>query len=136
MCDHRRRDAHSGLTWVICPANFRADDPSQVEVTTGKKTVEVVYLITSATHHTAPPPVLAAWVLGHWSVENKLHWVRDVTFDEDRSQVRTGHAPRIMASLRNTAISILRLTGSHEIAAALRRYARDPAQAITRALTC
>jgi predicted transposase YbfD/YdcC len=102
----------------------------------GKKSVEVVYLITSATHHDAPPAVLAAWVRGHWSVENKLHWVRDVTFDEDRSQVRTGTTPRVMATLRNTAINILRLTGSHHIATALRRYARDPEGAITCALTC
>ena len=96
----------------------------------------MVYLITSAAHHDAPPAVLAAWVRGHWTVENKLHWVRDVTFDEDRSQVRTGVTPRIMASLRNTALSILRLTGSHQIATALRRYARDPDRAITCALAC
>jgi hypothetical protein len=56
--------------------------------------------------------------------------VRDVTFDEDRSQVRTGHAPQIMASLRNTAISLLRLSGIINIAAALRAHARHPKQAI------
>jgi predicted transposase YbfD/YdcC len=103
---------------------------------TGKKSVEVVYLITSANHHHAPPAVLAAWVQGHWSVENKLHWIRDVTYDEDRSQVRAGAGPRVMATLRNAAISILRLTSTHEIATALRRYARDPKAAITCALTC
>ncbi len=59
----------------------------------GKKSVEVVYVITSADHHAAPPARLAAWVQGHWTIENQLHWVRDVTFDEDRSQVRTGSAP-------------------------------------------
>lgn len=96
----------------------------------------MVYLITSTAHREAPPALLAAWVQGHWAIENKLHWLRDVTFDEDRSQVRTGATPRIMASLRNTVISIFRLTGSHQIAAALRRYARNPAEAITRALTC
>lgn len=45
----------------------------------GKRSVEVVYLITSATHHDAPPAVLAEWVRGHWGIENRLHWVRDVT---------------------------------------------------------
>lgn len=102
----------------------------------GKKTVEVVYLVTSATNHDAPPAVLAAWVRGHWSVENKLHWVRDVTFDEDRSQVRTGVGPQVMATLRNTALSILRLTGTGHITTALRRYARDPQGAITCVLNC
>jgi predicted transposase YbfD/YdcC len=97
----------------------------------GKKTVEIVYLITSAEHRTAPPAVLAAWTQGHWTIENKIHWVRDVVYDEDRSQVRTGNAPHIMASLRNTAISLLRLTGATNIAAALRHHARTPDRAIT-----
>ncbi|WP_443078955.1 transposase [Streptomyces sp. NBC_01497] len=84
----------------------------------------MVYLITSAEAATAPPAVLAGWVQSHWEIENRLHWVR-VTFDEDRSQVRTGNAPRVMASLRNTAITLLRLDGHHNIAAALRHHARD-----------
>lgn len=102
----------------------------------GKKSVEVVYLITSAAHHDAPPAVLAAWIRGHWSVENKLHWVRDVSFDEDRSRVRTGQSPRVMASLRNAAIGILRLAGWTNIAAALRHHSYNPERAITCALTC
>ncbi len=101
----------------------------------GKRSVEVVYLITSAGLRDAPPSTLARWVQGHWAIENSLHWVRDVTFDEDRSQVRTGHAPQVMASLRNTAISLLRLTGATNIAAALRHHARDPERAINCALT-
>lgn len=102
----------------------------------GKKTVEVVYLITSTSHHAAPPTILATWVQGHWCIENALHWVRDVTYDEDRSQTRTGRAPHVMASLRNTVIGILRLAGWNNIAAALRHHARDPERAITCALTC
>jgi hypothetical protein len=54
-----------------------------------------------------------------------LHHVRDTTYAEDASQVRTGTAPRVMASLRNLAIAILRLHGAGNIAAALRRNARD-----------
>ena len=46
---------------------------------------------------------------GHWGIENRVHWVRDATPDEDRSQVRTGAAPQIMAALRNMTISLLRL---------------------------
>jgi predicted transposase YbfD/YdcC len=95
------------------------------------KTVEVIYLITPADYKSAPPATLAAWVQGHWHVE-ALHWIRDVTFDEDRSQVRTGHAAQVMASLRNTAINLLRLAGATNIAAALRHHARGP----TRAINC
>ncbi|MCL2464636.1 MAG: transposase [Micrococcales bacterium] len=76
-----------------------------------------IYLITSATPDQAPPTVLASWAQTHWSIENRLHWVRDVTYDEDRSTVRTGAAPQAMASLRNTAITLLRLTSWTNIAA-------------------
>jgi len=90
----------------------------------GKKTVEVVYLITS--DRDADPATLAAWVRGHWEIENRLHWVRDVTYQEDKSLVGTGNAPRVMASLRSLAISLLRLDGQANIAAASRHHARDP----------
>jgi hypothetical protein len=58
--------------------------------------------------------------------DNRLHWVRDVTYLEDRSLVRTGNAPRVMASLRSLAISLLRLDGHDNIAAANRHHLRDP----------
>jgi predicted transposase YbfD/YdcC len=90
----------------------------------GKKTVEVVYLITS--DRAADPAILATWVRGHWEMENKLHWVRDVTYQEDKSLVRTGNAPRVIATLRSLAISLLRLDGHTNIAAANRHHARDP----------
>ncbi|HVM13175.1 MAG TPA: ISAs1 family transposase, partial [Egibacteraceae bacterium] len=67
----------------------------------------------------------------HWGIENRLHWVRDVTFDEDRSTVRTGHAPHVMAALRNLAITTLRLAGATNIAAALRHHARDRLRPLT-----
>ena len=59
-----------------------------------------------------------------------------MTFDEDRSQVRTGHAPQVMATLRNTVISLLRLTGWDNIAAGLRHHARAPDNPIKLLLTC
>lgn len=59
---------------------------------------------------------------GHWGIENKLHWVRDVTFDEDRSQIRTGTGPQTMATLRNLAVSLLRLNGHLNLAQATRYY--------------
>jgi len=67
---------------------------------------------------------LARLICGHLGIEDRLHWVRDVTYDEDRSQVRTGNGPRVMASLRNLAIAILRLTGHTSLATALRHHAR------------
>ncbi|MEZ0074121.1 ISAs1 family transposase [Planotetraspora sp. GP83] len=84
-----------------------------------------VYAITSLPVFQAGPADLATWIRGHWTIENKLHWVRDVTYGEDHSQVRTGNAPRAMATLRNLAISALRLTGVDNIAKAIRHLARD-----------
>ena len=69
----------------------------------GKKTVGVVYLMTS--DRDADPATLAAWVRGHRETGNRLHWVRDVTYQEDKSLVRTSNASRVMASLRSLAIS-------------------------------
>jgi predicted transposase YbfD/YdcC len=126
---HGRR-ARRTITAVLAPAWIGFDGAAQVAqlrrtvTKNGKKTVEVVYLITS--DRDADPAVLAAWVRGHWHIENKLHWVRDVTYQEDKSLVRTGNAPRVMASLRSLAISLLRLGGHANIAAANRHHARDP----------
>jgi len=64
-------------------------------------------------------------VRGHWKIENALHWVRDVVFDEDRSQVRTGNGPPVMATLRNLAISMLRLARATSIAKAVRWCSRN-----------
>jgi predicted transposase YbfD/YdcC len=84
----------------------------------------VVYAITSLTAAQASPARLADWIRGHWGIE-ALHHIRDTTFAEDASQIRTGTAPRAMASLRNLAIGILCRHGHRNIAAALRRNARD-----------
>jgi hypothetical protein len=66
-------------------------------------------------------------VRGHWRIEHQSHWVRDVPLDEDRSQVRCGNIPQVMATLRNTAIGLLRRAGYTHIAAACRRLAAQPA---------
>mgnify|MGYP005855356001 CR=1 FL=1 len=65
-------------------------------------------------------------IRGHWGIENKSHWVRDVTFREDASLIGKGSAPRIMATFRNLAIGILRLRNIKEIAKGLRACGRDP----------
>ena len=97
---------------------------------TAKERAEVVYGVTSLRPERATPGRVLELVRGHWHIENKSHWVRDVTFDEDRSQVRCGHIPQVMAAFRNTAIGLLRWTGSTNIAAACRRLAAQPAQAL------
>lgn len=91
---------------------------------------EIVYGITSLATAQADPARLAALVRGHWEIENRLHWVRDVTFDEDRSRIRTGHGAQVMASLRNLTIGLLRLAGHVNIARGLRFIGRDPARAL------
>jgi predicted transposase YbfD/YdcC len=98
--------------------------------TTGKERVEVVYGVTSLSPDQAGPDRLLELVRGHWSIENKSHWVRDVTFDEDRSQVHSGHIPELMAALRNTAIGLLRGAGYTNIAKACRHMAAQPAKAL------
>lgn len=95
----------------------------RVEVATGEHEREVVYGITDVREDLAGPPVLAIWARNHWAIENKVHYVRDVTFAEDASRVRTGNAPRVMATLRNVAIGLARLSGAANIAAATRHLA-------------
>nr|WP_081237380.1 ISAs1 family transposase [Streptomyces viridosporus] len=92
---------------------------------TGKTTVKTVYAVTSLTAEQATPAQLARLVRDHWTIE-ALHHVRDTTFVEDASQLRTGNAPRTMATWRNLAIGALRAAGSKNIAASLRHNARDP----------
>jgi predicted transposase YbfD/YdcC len=92
---------------------------------TGAKRHEVVYGITSLSPQRANAACLLRLSRRHWRVE-ATHWIRDVTFDEDRSQVRCGHIAEVMAALRNAAIALLRLAGEPNIAAACRRLAAQP----------
>lgn len=97
---------------------------------TGRTSCEVAYAVTSLPPNcVTPQQLLVAW-REHWTIENRLHWVRDVTFDEDRQQVRSGHAPHVLAALRNTAIGLLRVMGESNIARACRRYAAQPILAL------
>ena len=102
----------------------------------GKWSRETSYAVTSLTVTQATHAQLAAIIRGHWGIEDRLHWVRDLDFDEDRSQVRTATGPRIMASLRNLVITILRLSGAASIAAALRHHARQPSRPLQTIMKC
>jgi hypothetical protein len=109
---------HAAQALQIRRRRRRLDQPKRF-------TTETVYAITDLRIHQAKPAQLAAWIRGHWSIESKIHWVRDVTYDEDRSQIRTGTGPQVMAALRNAAIGALRTAGVTNIAAANRHHARD-----------
>lgn len=100
-----------------------------------KKTGEIVqeqsvFGITSLCPREYCASRLLSLLRGHWTIENKSHYVRDVTFSEDASQVRTGNLPQVLAALRNVAIALMRLAGWQNIAAACRFYAAKPRQAI------
>jgi len=92
---------------------------------------ETVFCVTSLRPEKADATRLLKLNRDHWSIENRLHYVRDTTFDEDRSQVRKRAAPHMMASLRNLAIGLLRLAGvSTNIAAASRFFMRHTERAM------
>lgn len=101
----------------------------------GPTTVEVSYYVTSAPPERADARRLLRTIREHWGIENKVHWVRDVDWDEDRCQVRTGAAPEVLAACRNLARSLLRRQGCENIAAALRTYAGRPRAAVRLVLT-
>lgn len=92
--------------------------------------LEIEYGITSLSTKKDGPAQLLKHVRGHWSIENKVHYVRDVTYDEDRSQVRKGNGAQVMASLRNVAINLIRMAGAHCIAKATRYLSRRVEEAL------
>ncbi|MEU7502356.1 ISAs1 family transposase [Streptomyces griseofuscus] len=95
------------------------------DFTSGKLTIERVYLITSLPPGAVTGAQLADWIRGHWKIGNLPHHVRDRTFREDDSKIQADHLPRIMAGLRNLAIGVHRQDGHTNIAAALRHTAHD-----------
>lgn len=104
---HRRRRAIASTTW----------------------TSETIYAVTDLNWRQARPELITEAIRGHWAIES-LHWIRDVTFGEDLSQIRTANGPANMATLRNFAVSRHRLAGATNIAQASRRTARHPNRAL------
>jgi len=100
------------------------------EMISQKYRTETVHGLSSLPAQRATPARLLELSRGQWTIENRLHWVRDVTFDEDRSCIRKGAGAQVMASIRNLVISLLRLAGARYIAPALRRCARSDPQAL------
>lgn len=128
------RALHSYSDWPGLDLAFRLDR-TVVQRKTGTIQAETVYGVTSLAPRQVDPDTTDARRLlrlnrQHWRIENWSHWVRDVTFDEDRSQVREGSTPQMMAAFRNLAIGLIRVGGETNIAAACRRFAAQPRAAL------
>lgn len=102
----------------------------RVMVSTGLLETETTYGITSLPRALAGPQLIERFWRGHWTIENRLHYVRDQTLGEDRCQVHTDATPQVLATLRNAVLSLLRYHGWSNIAEANRRYAANPQKAL------
>ncbi|MCY4405630.1 MAG: ISAs1 family transposase [Rhodospirillaceae bacterium] len=117
--EHGRRERRS--IWVSNELNDYLNFPGvgqifavrreTVEVKSGKRRCETAYGVTSVTPRAASPERLLALNRGHWTIENRLHYVRDFTYDEDRCRAYVRHLPRNLACLSNAAIAIVRCDG-------------------------
>ena len=111
------------------PALRQACKVERTVLQKGQVSTEVRYAITSLGPRVGPARLLALW-RGHWAIENRLHYVRDVTFGEDASQVRSGSAPQVLAALRNVTLALLRNAGATNVAAAVRAAGWQPGTAL------
>lgn len=130
-------DAPEGLDWPHVAQVFllerttertvyRRDKKSKKLKKTKVKHCVAALGMTSMTADQAGPEHLATYVRSHWAIENKVHWVRDVTFREDASRVRTGSRPRILATIRHLVIGLIRQAGYTRIAATIRKIRNSP----------
>lgn len=92
----------------------------------GRDTTEIAYAITSLRAERASAADLLSYDRGHWGIENRLHWVRDVVLGEDACRAKVGHSPQNLAAFRNVGLSMLRLAGVQTILATLREFASKP----------
>ena len=123
-CERRTLKATTALNdYLDWPGVAQVGQVEGVVVKDGKTTTEVRTFLTSVPRSEAGAGQLLKWVRGHWSIENRSHYVRDVTMGEDASRVRKGSGPQVIAALRNATIGFLRLAGATNIAAAVRRNA-------------
>ena len=98
----------------------------RTDIRTCKVTRQTVYALTDLTARQASPQRLGQLARSQWVIENRLHFVRDTTFAEDASKVRTGYGPQNMATLRSFAINVLRAAGHTNIAAGVREMSYEP----------
>jgi predicted transposase YbfD/YdcC len=135
--EHRAIRASQEMNGYLAPAWPLLAQVAEVTRTVTQKgttSTEVVYLITDLSPKQASPLRLLCLVRGHWGIENRSHYVRDVSFQEDRSRLRTANAPQLLAAFRNLAISLVHRSGSSQISATRRFFSYHPEQAL--ALLC
>jgi len=96
----------------------------------GKETLETVYLISNLSPEEADAQRVLAWVRGHWTIENHIHRTRDVQMNEDASTVRRGQAPRVLAALSNSIIGLLARRGYTSVKKAVELFRAKPALAL------
>ena len=96
-----------------------------------RRSKEVAHCVTSLALTNAAAQDLSQLLRDHWgAIENKLHWVRDTTFNEDASTLRAGTAPQAMAIIRNTLIAAFRLTGWNNLKKARRHFSHATSQCV------
>lgn len=98
----------------------------RVQVKTGKVSDEIRYAITSLSRQQVGAKQLEEIWRGHWTIENRQHYVRDETWGEDRCQMHKGHAAQALAAIRNLLLAVLRYRGCTNVAETLRYYAASP----------
>ena len=122
----RSADVPEGYTGFVDAAQLFCVQRTRADKKRGTCTTQTVYGLTSLPSNLAGPKKLLSLIRGHWNIENQSHYVRDVTYKEDHSQVRKGSAPQVMAAFRNLGIGLMRLHGYDNIAAACRYHAARP----------
>jgi hypothetical protein len=133
---HGRIDARRIETLSKLPSLINFPGAAQIgrihreRVVRGVKSDETVCFVTSLPRLRANAKALLQLSRSHWSIENGLHWVRDVTFGEDACTVTSGDAPQLLAAVRNACAALLRKTSFTSIASAIRSMAAHPAQAL------
>jgi predicted transposase YbfD/YdcC len=118
------------VDYVDWPEMAQAFKLERTRVVASKTTTEIAYGITSMPRERADANELLRLTREHWGIENRVFHVRDVTMGEDQCRVRTGSAPLILSTLRNVVLNLLNWKGMNNKAAALRRHAAHPDQAL------
>lgn len=123
-----------GKKWRGIEQVFRLERSTRL-LKSGKLRHEVVYGLSSLCLHHAPPTRMLTLIRDHWSIENRLHWRRDVSLGEDTCQTRTGPVPALLAQLNSTVLSLMDRAGVHNVARQMRYFDAHLEQALALVLS-